>query len=108
MPPSHRLACQCFIRDEDIEVVFEGDVTVPVKGPALSLAAAIYKGGVGVRTLDQFLSYAVKVEEDAAVHFEALANAMTACGNAFDTVAIISVVSSCSSSSKSSTNADGW
>lgn len=81
MPPSHRLACQCFIRDEDIEVVFEGDVTVPVKGPALSLAAAIYKGGVGVRTLDQFLSYAVKVEEDAAIHFEALSTAMAACGN---------------------------
>lgn len=81
MPPRHRLACQCFVRDEDIEVVFEGDVTRPVKGPALSLAAAIYKGGVGIRTLDQFLSYAVKVEEDAAVHFEQLAASMKACGN---------------------------
>jgi rubrerythrin/ferredoxin len=81
MPPRHRLACQCFVRHEDIEVVFEGDVTKPVRGPALSLAAAIYKGGVGIKTLDQFLSYAVKVEEDAAVHFERLAERMKACGN---------------------------
>ena len=41
MPPKHRLACQCFVRDEDIEVIFEGDVTQPAKGPALSLAASI-------------------------------------------------------------------
>lgn len=82
MPPRHRLACQCFVRNEDIEVRFEGDVTQPVKGPALSLAAAIYKGGVGIRTLDQFLSYAVKVEEDAALHFEGLAAAMKQAGNA--------------------------
>lgn len=81
MPPRHRLACQCFVRDEDIAVVFEGDVTKPVKGPALSIAAAIYKGGVGIQTLDQFLNYAVKVEEDAAVHFEELAERMNACGN---------------------------
>lgn len=82
MPPRHRLACQCFVRDEDIAVVFEGDVTQPVKGPALSIAAAIYKGGVGIQTLDQFLSYAVKLEEDAAIHYEQLAEAMQACGNA--------------------------
>ncbi len=82
MPPRHRLACQCFVRNEDIEVRFEGDVTQPVKGPALSLAAAIYKGGVGIRTLDQFLSYAVKVEEDAALHFEGLAATMKQAGNA--------------------------
>ncbi|WP_026224449.1 2Fe-2S iron-sulfur cluster-binding protein [Methyloversatilis thermotolerans] len=81
MPPRHRLACQCFVRNEDIAVVFEGDVTKPVKGPALSIAAAIYKGGVGIRTLDQFLSYAVKVEEDAALHFENLAEKMKSCGN---------------------------
>ncbi|MDT7838098.1 2Fe-2S iron-sulfur cluster-binding protein [Aquabacterium sp. OR-4] len=82
MPPRHRLACQCFVRDEDIAVEFEGDVTLPMKGPALSIAAAIYKGGVGIRTLDQFLSYAVKVEEDAAIHFEQLAQAMGEAGNA--------------------------
>ncbi|MGD0675061.1 MAG: 2Fe-2S iron-sulfur cluster-binding protein [Polyangiaceae bacterium] len=81
MPPRFRLACQCFVRNEDIVVAFEGDPTVPVKGPALSVAAAIYKGGVAIQTLDQFLSYAVKVEEDAAIHFERLATAMQACGN---------------------------
>lgn len=81
MPPSHRLACQCFVRNEDIEVVFEGDVTKPFKGPALSLAASIFKGGVGIKTLDQFLSYAVKVEQDAALHFEHLAQSMKDCGN---------------------------
>lgn len=81
MPPRHRLACQCFVRDEDIEVRFEGDVTKPVKGPALSIAAAIYKGGVGIKTLDQFLSYAVRLEEDAALHYEQLAASMKGCGN---------------------------
>ncbi|WP_374341712.1 2Fe-2S iron-sulfur cluster-binding protein [Methyloversatilis sp.] len=81
MPPRYRLACQCFVRNEDIAVVFEGDVTQPVKGPTLSIAASIYKGGVGIKTLDQFLSYAVKVEEDAAIHFEGLADRMKSCGN---------------------------
>lgn len=81
MPPRHRLACQCFVRNEDIFVSFEGDTTLPPKGPALSIAAAVYKGGVHVRTMDEFLSYAVKVEEDAAIHFEQLAAAMHACGN---------------------------
>jgi rubrerythrin len=82
MPPKHRLACQCFVRNEDISVGFEGDETLPVKGPALSIAAAVYKGGVQVRTMDEFLNYAVHVEEDAAIHFERLADAMKACGNA--------------------------
>ena len=54
---------------------------LPAKGPTLSLAASIYKGGVGIKTLDQFLAYAVKVEEDAAIHFEQLAQSMKACGN---------------------------
>jgi rubrerythrin/ferredoxin len=82
MPPKFRLACQCFVRNEDIIVTFEGDKTLPVKGPTLSIAAAVYKGGVQVKTLDDFLSYAVKVEEDAAVHFEKLAQSMAECGNA--------------------------
>lgn len=82
MPPRFRLACQCFVRNEDIQVTFEGDAAKPVQGPALSIAAAIYKGGVEIKTLDQFLSYAVKIEEDAAVHFEQLAEKMSACGNA--------------------------
>lgn len=81
MPPRFRLACQCFIRHEDIIVSFEGDKTLPAQGPALSIAAAIYKGGVEIRTLDQFLSLAVKVEEDAAEHFEGLAEAMAKVGN---------------------------
>jgi rubrerythrin len=42
----------------------------------------VYKGGVTIGTVDEFLSYAVKVEEDAALHFEKLAANMTACGNA--------------------------
>lgn len=81
MPPPYRLACQCFVRDEDTFVSFEGDKTLPTKGPTLSIAAAIYKGGVQAATMDEFLSYAVKVEEDAAVHFEELAKVMTDCGN---------------------------
>jgi rubrerythrin/ferredoxin len=81
MPPRYRLACQCFVRNEDIIVSFEGDKTLPAKGPALSIAAAIYKGGVTIKTLDEFLSYAVKVEEDAAIHFERLAASMEARGN---------------------------
>jgi rubrerythrin/ferredoxin len=81
MPPHYRLACQCFVRNEDILVTFEGDTTLPAKAPALSTAASVYKGGVSINTLEEFLSYAVKVEEDAAVHFEHLAEAMAACGN---------------------------
>jgi rubrerythrin/ferredoxin len=81
MPPRFRLACQCFVRNEDITVEFEGDATVPAKGPALSIAAAVYKGGVRIKSLDEFLSYALKVEEDAAIHFERLAAAMEKCGN---------------------------
>ena len=82
MPPRYRLACQCFVRNEDIFVSFEGDATLPGKGPTLSIAAAVYKGGAAIHTLDEFLSYAVKVEEDAAIHYENLALVMEACGNA--------------------------
>jgi rubrerythrin len=76
------LACQCFVRNEDIIVSFEGDTTLPVKRPTLSIAANIYKGGLAIKSLDDFLSYAVKVEEDAALHYESLADKMEACGNA--------------------------
>jgi rubrerythrin/ferredoxin len=82
LPPRHRLACQCFVRNEDILVTFEGDTTLPLKGPALSLAAAIYKGGVEMTSLDKFLSYSVKVEEDSAIHYEELSANMEECGNA--------------------------
>jgi rubrerythrin/ferredoxin len=82
MPPRFRLACQCFVRNEDIQVRFEGDATLPAKGPALSIAAAVYTGGVRVESLDEFLSFAVQVEQDAALHYESLAKSMEACGNA--------------------------
>lgn len=81
MPPKSRLACQCFVRNEDIIVSFEGDTTLPAQRPALSIAADIYKGGVRIRTLDEFLSHAVKVEEDAALHFDQLAGVMAKVGN---------------------------
>lgn len=81
MPPRFRLACQYVVRNEDIVVCFEGDKTLPSKGPALSIAAGVYKGGISISTVDQFLSYAIKVEEDAAIHFERLASKMQKVGN---------------------------
>jgi rubrerythrin/ferredoxin len=82
MPPRYRLACQCFVRNEDIIVTFEGDETLPARGPHITHAAKRYTGGIEITTLDEFLGYAVKVEEDAAIHFDAIAAAMEACGNA--------------------------
>lgn len=76
MPPPYRLACQCFVRNEDILVKFEGDETLPAAAPAVTHAASRYRGGTEIATVDELLSYAVKVEEDAAVHYEALAKAM--------------------------------
>jgi rubrerythrin/ferredoxin len=81
-PPRHRLACQCFVRNEDIVVSFEGDTTLPVKGPALSLSAGLYTGRVKMDTLDTFLSYSVMLEEDSAIHYEELSANMAECGNA--------------------------
>src|SRR4051812_10742268 len=34
MPPRYRLACQYFVRDEDIAVIFAGDETLPKARPA--------------------------------------------------------------------------
>ena len=82
MPPRVRLACQYFVRDEDILVTFEGDETLPAKGPGLSIAASIYKGGLKIDSLDEFLNFALLVEDDAAVHYEQLADAMKKHGNA--------------------------
>jgi rubrerythrin len=82
MPPRVRLACQYFVRDEDILVSFEGDETMPAKGPALSIAASIYKGGLEINSLDEFLNFALQVESDAAAHYEQLAAAMQTQGNA--------------------------
>ena len=82
MPPRYRLACQCFIRDEDILVSFEGDQTLPAKRPHVTPAAKIFKGGsLEIASLDDFLGYAVKAEEDAAIHYEEMAASMEKCGN---------------------------
>jgi rubrerythrin/ferredoxin len=81
MPPRHRLACQCFVRNEDVLVSFEGDQTLPAKRPYLTPAAKIYKGGLEIASLDEFLGYAVKVEEDSAIHYEELSASMEQCGN---------------------------
>lgn len=81
MPPRHRLACQYFVRDEDIFVTFEGDETLPAKGPGLSIAASIYKGGLKIASLDEFLNFALQLEDDAALHYEQLAATMQSHGN---------------------------
>ena len=81
MPPRYRLACQCFVRNEDILVSFVGDETLPAQPPAFSRAAKIYKGGIKPESVQEFLSYAVKVEGDAAVHFDELSAAMETVGN---------------------------
>ena len=82
MPPRYRLACQCFIRDEDILVAFEGDQTLPKQRAAHSIAAKVYKGGIEIKTVEEFFGYAVKVEEDAALHYDQLGAAMEKVGNA--------------------------
>ena len=81
MPPRYRLACQCFVRNEDIVVAFEGDKTLPAQAPHLTPAAKVYKGGVEIGSLAEFHGFAVKVEQDAALHFDKLAAAMQDCGN---------------------------
>ena len=80
-PPRHRLACQHFVRDEDILVSFEGDLTLPAKFPAVSPAAPIFRGQQDIGSVAVFLAYAVTIEEEAARHFEELSLAMAACGN---------------------------
>lgn len=81
MPPQYRLACQCFVRNEDILVSFEGDETKPDATPHMTKAARIFKGGIRINSVEKFLAYAVKVEQDAALHFDKLAEDMKACGN---------------------------
>ncbi len=82
MPPRYRLACQCFVRNEDIMVVFAGDETLPKQAPHLTHAARRFKGGIEINSVDHFLGHAVKVEEEAARHFDGLAAEMDQCGNA--------------------------
>jgi rubrerythrin/ferredoxin len=76
IPPRYRLACQCFVRNEDILVSFEGDQTLPVQGLHVTHAAKRFTGGIEIASVDEFLGYAVRVEEDAAVHYDELAAAM--------------------------------
>jgi rubrerythrin/ferredoxin len=81
MPPRHRLACQCFVRNEDILVQFKGDEVAPDKGPALSIASRSFTGGIKIKSPQELFAYAVRVEEEAAVHFEKLSKAMLEVGN---------------------------
>jgi ferredoxin len=78
MPPRHRLACQCFVRHEDVLVTFEGDKTLPTVAPHTTPAARRYKGGMVIATVADFLGYVTKVEADAALHFDDLSKAMSA------------------------------
>ena len=82
MPPRYRLACQYFVRDEDILVTFEGDETLPKQREAHSIAAKVYKGGLEIKGAEEFFGYAVKVEQDAAIHYDQLGAAMEKVGNA--------------------------
>lgn len=82
IPPRYRLACQFIVRNEDILVTFDGDETLPAKRPAMSLAASSFTGGIRMNSVEKFLAYAIKVEEEAATHFDGLAEAMDGCGNA--------------------------
>ena len=60
---------------------FEGDETLPVQTPHITHAAQRFTGGIEIATIEEFLGYAVKVEEDAALHFDGLAEKMAECGN---------------------------
>ena len=82
MPPRYRLACQYFVRDEDILVTFQGDETLPKQREAHSIAAKVYKGGIEIKSVEAFFGYAVKVEQDAAIHYDQLGAAMEKVGNA--------------------------
>jgi rubrerythrin/ferredoxin len=82
MPPRYRLACQCFVRNEDILVSFEGDKTLPAQTASLSTAAKTYKGGLQIKSVEEFHNFAVKVEQDAALHYDKLSAAMAKVGNA--------------------------
>lgn len=81
MPPRYRLACQCFVRNEDVVVSFEGDETISAQGPYITPAAKYFAGGTVIGSIDELVGYAIKVEEDAAVHYDALASVMDGCGN---------------------------
>ena len=46
MPPRYRLACQCFVRNEDIIVTFEGDETLPARARISRPRQSRFKGGM--------------------------------------------------------------
>lgn len=81
IPSRYRLACQYIVRDEDILVCFGGDETLPAKRPAMSLSAGIFTGGIRMTSVEKFLGHSIKVEEEAAAHFDELGEAMEGCGN---------------------------
>jgi rubrerythrin/ferredoxin len=81
IPPRFRLACQFIVREEDILVCFDGDETLPAKRPAMSVAAADFTGGIRMTSVEMFLGHAIKVEEEAASHFDELGEAMEDRGN---------------------------
>lgn len=81
IPPRHRLACQFFVRDEDIIVSFGGDEVLPNPRPPVTAAASWIKGGLIIQSMDHFLACSVKVEQEAAEHYDGLARDMKACGN---------------------------
>lgn len=81
MPPRYRLACQYIVRDEDVVVSFKGDETVPETALQPTAAAKRFTGGVRMQSVEEFLAYAIKVEEDAALHFDSLSKAMAQAGN---------------------------
>ena len=53
----------------------------PPKGPHLTIAAKVYKGGMEIENVEEFFGYAVKVEQDAAHHFDKLGASMEQVGN---------------------------
>ena len=80
-PPRFRLACQYTVRNEDILVSFAGDETLPSERPAVTKAAAIFRTVLQIDTIQAFLAHAIKVEEEAAEHFDELGQSMEECGN---------------------------
>lgn len=82
MPSRFRLACQYTVRHEDILVTFGGDETLPAQRPAVTKGASTFSKRLTIDSVDAFLAHAIKVEEEAAVHFDELGESMEKVGNA--------------------------
>jgi rubrerythrin/ferredoxin len=82
MPSRFRLACQYTVRNEDILVTFGGDETLPAQRPALTHAAPVFTKRLQIDSVPAFLAHAIRVEEEAAIHFEELGASMEEVGNA--------------------------